>query len=214
MRVFLKLKALSLFSFFLFSLTACGTKAENESQPPFIASITPSMGSNGTLVMIKGNTFSNNSQVSIGGVSCPTIQADLNQIFCTVGTIFSHSAVDVVVTNGDSQSSTLKNGFTSNIFAKISTPHSNGLGLSSSPEIQRISPNHGPIQGGTRVLIKGSSLSSVIMVTIGGRPCTSIQYSFPDLTCTTPDGDAGPASVVVANSESSVTVEIGYFYLN
>ncbi len=82
--------------------------------PPVIQSIVPSTGatSGGTRVTVSGTCFSNGTLVSIGGLACSNY--DYSQvpvkIVCNTPT-GSAGTVNVVVTNPDSQTSTLVNGF-------------------------------------------------------------------------------------------------------
>ncbi|OYW70497.1 MAG: cell surface protein, partial [Verrucomicrobia bacterium 12-59-8] len=66
------------------------------------------------------------------------------------------------------------------------------------PTVSSISPSSGPLGGGTAVTITGTNFSASPGVTIGGTPATGITYvNSTTITCTTPAGTAGTASVVV-----------------
>jgi IPT/TIG domain-containing protein len=83
------------------------------SPPPSIGAVTPSTGptGGGTSVSISGTNFHSGLSVSIGGVSASVTSMTSTSISATTG---AHTAgtVHVVVTNSDSQSSTLPNGYT------------------------------------------------------------------------------------------------------
>ena len=67
-------------------------------------------------------------------------------------------AVDVVVTNSDSQSGTLPQGFT---YTAVSNP---------APTVTAILPNSGPVSGGTAVTITGTGFAAGQTVILGGTP--------------------------------------------
>ena len=212
MRVSIDWKSFGLMCGCVLSLVACGQpNAKLQSEPPSVTSITPSTGKSGTLVAIKGYPFSPNAQAVVGGVPCPPVKVFPDQMFCTIGSSMSSSAVDVVVTNGDSQSGSLKSGFTYDIFAKVSTTSSlNPF----NPEISFLTPNSGPTQGGTRVSITGSWFADTSAVTIGGKPCKDIQATSFKLSCTTTANIEGIAPVVVTTPTGTSTLAVGYLYLN
>ncbi len=82
------------------------------------------------------------------------------------------------------------------------------------PSVDSISPNIGPVAGGETVTIAGSDLADAT-VTIGGEACTDVVVNevFTSLTCTVPEGAAGPADVVVTVDTVDVVVPNGYKYL-
>ena len=97
----------------------------------------------------------------------------------------SAGAVTVTVTvNG--QSGSLANGFT------YVTP----------PTVSSVSPNTGPIAGGTAVTITGTNFAAGATVTFGGTAATNVVVvSGTQITATTPAGSAGAVTVTVTNLE-------------
>jgi hypothetical protein len=81
------------------------------------------------------------------------------------------------------------------------------------PVISSISPNYSTTEGGTTVIIKGTNLSDVIVVTIGANDATNLNVvSSTQITCTIPAGDVGTVDVVAitANAISSNSLDFTY----
>jgi len=82
------------------------------------------------------------------------------------------------------------------------------------PLVSGISPNHGPVAGGTPVVISGSNFQSGDTVTIGGVAATGVVVSGPGtITATTGAHATGTVNVVVTDSGAhSSTLGGAYFY--
>jgi len=74
------------------------------------------------------------------------------------------------------------------------------------PTVTSVSPTSGSTAGGTAITITGTNLGSALTVTVGSAACTNVVVvSATSITCTTPPGTAGTASVIVtAGSQSNV----------
>ena len=82
--------------------------------PPTVATVDPGEGpeSGGTQVIIDGTNFTSDTTVEVGGVPCtPVVFVRDDRIMCTTGP-HPIGPVDVVVTTGDGQVFTFRNGFT------------------------------------------------------------------------------------------------------
>lgn len=85
--------------------------------------------------------------------------------------------------------------------------------------LSSISPNTGPVAGGTGVAIHGTGFpvdpSEPPTVTIGGAAATDVLVSAPGvLTCTTPPGTAGAKNVVVTKKNGeSATLTAAFTYV-
>ncbi len=82
--------------------------------PPTIVTVDPGEGpdSGGTEIIIDGSNLTSDTTVEVGGVPCtPVVLVTFGQLMCTTG---AHPAgpVDVVITTGDGQTFTFRNGFT------------------------------------------------------------------------------------------------------
>jgi hypothetical protein len=116
----------------------------------------------------------------------------------------AHSAgtVNVIVTNSDTQSGTLTQGFT---YTTVSNPP---------PTLTGISPASGTAAGGTAVTITGTGFLAGATVSLGGTPATGVTVmNSTSITATTPPHSAGTVDVVVSNAEQHAgTLPNGYTY--
>src|SRR5207249_8393866 len=95
-------------------------------------------------------------------------------------------AVNVVVTNPDTQSGSLTNGFT----------------YVAAPTVTTVSPSSGPTAGGTGVTITGTNFATGATDTLGGAGATNVVVvSATQITATTPAHAAGGVDGVVANRD-------------
>jgi hypothetical protein len=80
--------------------------------------------------------------------------------------------------------------------------------------ISGVSPNVGPLAGGTRITITGMGFVVGATVTIGGNSATDVTVvSDTKITAKTPAGTAGIKDVIVTNPDSlSATLKNGFFY--
>lgn len=168
---------------------------------PTISSITPNLGlkTGGETVTISGSNFTATPAVSFGGTNSSSVAFVDSNTLSVVVPAHDAGAVDVVITNPDSQTATLTNGFT---FTE------------SAPTISSITPTSGPIAGGTNVTISGTNFiagdlgtGSDGSVTISanknintdtiatGRTCAdAINYSVTALTSNTATLSSTPAA--------------------
>jgi hypothetical protein len=169
---------------------------------PTISTILPNGGSvnGGTSVIITGTSFTGVTGITFGGTNATSVIVNSagTQITCvtpakTVGSF------DVVVTNPGG-SATVVNGFT----------------YYNAPTISTIEPNNGSVNGGTSVIITGTSFTGVTGLTFGGTNATSVivNSAGTQITCVTPAKTAGTVDVVVTNPGGSATVVNGFTYYN
>src|SRR5262249_49508358 len=112
----------------------------------------------------------------------------------------ANGVVDVVVTNPDSQSTTLAAGFT------YTNPP---------PTVTQISPASGLTTGGLGVTITGTNFASGATMTLGGTAAAAVTVVSPtSITATTPAHSAGPVDVVVTNSDGGTGSLPGGFRYN
>ncbi len=171
--------------------------------PPTVTSVSPASGTTngGTSITIVGTAFQTGASVSLGGVLATNVSVQSSTTITTSTPSHAAGAVSVVVTNPDSQSGTLPNGYT----YTVGNP---------SPTVTGITPSTGPTSGGTFVTIAGTSFVNGAGVSIGGSPTTSVTVvSATSITASTPAHAAGAANVVVTNSDGqSGTLFNGYTY--
>ena len=170
---------------------------------PTVTSTTPSVGpsAGGTPITITGGNFLTGATVAIGGVAATgvTVQ-NATTITATTGA-HAAGAVNVVVTNPDTQSSTLTNGFT-----YVLPP----------PGVTAIAPSSGPTAGGTPVTITGNNFVNGATVSIGGVAATGVTVSSATtITATTGAHAAGMVDIVVTNPDTQTGTKADAFtYVN
>ena len=171
---------------------------------PTVTSISPNSGTinGGTAVSITGTGFLAGATVSLGGTAATGVTV-VNSTSITATTP-AHAAgtVSVVVTNSDTQSGTLTQGFT---YTTVSNPP---------PTLTGVSPASGTAAGGTSVTITGTGFLAGATVSLGGTPATGVTVvSSTTITATTPAHAAGAVDVVVSNAEQHAgTLPNGYTY--
>jgi len=167
---------------------------------PAVTSVAPSSGpaAGGDTVTITGTGFVTGATVTFGGTAATGVTVDSATSITATTPAHAAGAVDVVVTNPDTQAGTLTNGFT--YFA--------------APTVTGILPAGGTTAGGTSVTITGTGFIAGATVSFGGSPGTGVTVVGPtSLTVTTPAHAAGVVDVVVMNVDSQYgTLTNGYTY--
>ncbi len=171
---------------------------------PTVTSISPASGTTkgGIGVTITGTGFLAGATVSLGGTAATGVTVVSGNTITATTAAASAGAVNVVVTNTDSQSGTLTQGFT------YITPNPK-------PSVTAISPNSGSINGGTAVSITGTGFLAGATVRLGGTAATGVTVvSSTSITATTAASAAGAADVVVTNTDSqNGTLTQGFTYV-
>ena len=166
---------------------------------PTVSSVSPNNGpvAGGTAVTITGTNFATGTTVTFGGTAATNVMVvSATQITATTPA-GSTGAVTVTVTNPGVPSGSLANGFTYVVI----------------PTITSISPNSGPIVGGTAVTITGTNFATGATVTLGGTAATNVVVvSGTQITATTPAGSAGAATVTVTVNGQSGSLANGFTY--
>lgn len=169
-------------------LTGAFAYSDADGVPPVLSAISPVAGSTqgGTQVALAGTNFRAGALIFFGGRTATGVTV--------MGTSASGATpagapgvVDVAITNPDGRSAVLRRGY--NYYV-------------GGPVISRITPNFGPPDGGTDVLIEGRNFSERTLVTIGGSVLqASRRVDDRAITGTTPAGPVGAADVRVENDD-------------
>jgi hypothetical protein len=171
---------------------------------PVVSDVSPTSGatSGGTDVSITGANFAGGAAVTFGGVPATNVTVLSTTTITARTPLHSAGSVDVVVANPDNYTGTLPAGFT---YTDTSP---------TAPIVSGVSPNSGPISGGTVVTITGSNFASGGTVTFGGVSATNvIVVSASSITATTPPHAAGAVTVSVSNPSSEVgALAAGFTY--
>jgi len=151
--------------------------------------VSPSSGSTagGTAVTVTGTNFAAGATVTFGSAAATNVVV-VNSTTITATTPAGNAgAVTVTVTNPGGQGGSLTNGYTY------------AVGL---PTVSGVSPNNGPVGGGTSVTITGTNFATGATVTFGSAAATNVVVvNSTTITATTPAaGSVGAVTVTVTNS--------------
>ena len=119
---------------------------------PTVTSVSPNSGSTsgGTGVTITGTNFVSGATVTFGGNAATNVVVVSSTSITATTPAGSAGAVTVTVTNPGGQNGSLANGFTYVL----------------GPTVSSVSPNIGPVAGGTAVTITGTNFASGATVTL------------------------------------------------
>ena len=153
---------------------------------PAVNSVSPTSGSTsgGTAVTIAGSNFLPGATVTFGGTAATNVVVMNSTTITATTPAHAAGAVTVTVTNPGGQAGSLTNGFT----------------YVNSPTVTSVSPNSGPVGGGTAVTITGTNFVSGATVAFGSNAATNVVVvSSTSITATTPAGTAGAVTVTVTD---------------
>jgi hypothetical protein len=178
----------------------CGVEPAPDPAPT-ITSLDVVLGTTagGTAVDITGTGFTATPGVTFGGTAATSVvRVSATHVTC-VTPAHAVGAVDVVLTNPDTQAATKTNGYT------YATP----------PTITSLDVVTGTAAGGTAVDITGTAFVATPTVTFGGTAATSVvRVSATHVTCVTPAHAVGAVNVVLTNPDTlAVTKANGFEYV-
>ncbi len=164
--------------------------------PPNVTSINPSVSQTGgwTEITISGFGFAGTTDVEFGGVDVLSFNViSGSSIVAEAPPGVQFSTVDVTVTDAEGTST---------------LPNSLFYSFNLSPNITSVSPDEGPITGGTVVTVSGGNVVGNTGVTFDGVPGTSVQIlSQTSARVTTPAGSsAGDVNVAMSGSTGAPSV--------
>lgn len=166
---------------------------------PTISSINPTSGpaAGGTSVTISGSDFVGPASVNFGGTPATSVVVQSSTTMTATTPARAPGPVNVVVTNPDSQSATLVNGFTYVTLA---------------PTITSINPTNGSTVGGTSVTITGTNFVSGATVKFDTTLASGVTVVSPtSVAATTPAHAPGIVSVTVTNSDGQSAIRNSAF---
>ena len=175
------------------------------SPAPVVLSVSPNMGrtAGGTSVTITGTGFQAGASAHFGDLAGSTPLTSVNVVNSTTatGTTSAHSVgvVDLVVSNPNQQSSTLRGAFT----------------YRPDPTVSSVTPASGSHLGGTPITITGTNFVTPASVTLGGAVATAVTVASPtSITATTAGRLPGTVNVVVSSpGDLNGTLTSGFTYL-
>jgi hypothetical protein len=166
---------------------------------PTVSSVSPNSGSTGggTAVTITGTNFAAGATVMFGSAAATNVVVGSGTQITATTPAGSAGAVTVTVTNPGGQSGSLTSGFTYVIV----------------PTVSSVSPNNGPVAGGTAVTITGTNFAAGATVKFGNTAATNVVVgSGTQITATTPAGSAGAVTVTVTVNGQSGSLTNGFTY--
>ncbi len=169
---------------------------------PTISGISPNAGvtSGGAAITITGTGFTGATGVTIGGVATQSLSVVNATTITATAPALAAGLYSVVVTTPFGVG-TLANAYT----AQVSLP----------PTISSVSPNTGPLSGGTTITITGTNLTGASSVTIDGVAATSVSVvSSTTVTAVTPAATAGAKTVSVTTPGGTASLTSGFTYIS
>jgi IPT/TIG domain len=154
----------------------------------------------GTVVTITGKGFQAGATVAFGSSLSTAVTVASSTQINAMSPPESSGTVPITVTDPNAQSASLPSGFT----------------YTSGPVVSSISPNSGPVMGGTTVKILGSGFQSGASVTFGGIASNSVTLvSSTEIQAVAPVSAAGTISISVTNADSqSATLASAFTYFH
>ncbi len=155
--------------------------------PPSVDNVSPSTGSTsgGTNVIITGAALSGATSVHFGSVAATSFVVNSPTQITAVSPPNAPGGYDVTVTTaGGTSATSYKDRYRY---------------TASQPSVKAVSPNSGPLQGGTQVTITGTNLYAAVQVWFGGTRATQFTVNSPtQITAISPaHGFKGTSDVVV-----------------
>jgi len=170
--------------------------------PTTVTSVSPASGptTGGSSVTITGTNFTGASGVTFGGA--PATSFTVVNATTITATTPAHAAgpVNVAVTTPSSGTGTLPDGFT----YFVPPP----------PTVTSVTPNNGPLPGGTPVTITGTNFTGATSVTFGGTTVTSFTVvNATTIATVTPDRQlAAPAAIIVTTPAGASNNTVSFTY--
>jgi hypothetical protein len=170
---------------------------------PTVTGISPTSGTTagGTPVTVSGTGFLAGASLSLGGTAASNVVVSNSTTITATTPAHAAGAVNVTVTNTDSQSGSLNNGYA----YTTSNP---------APTVTGISPTSGTTAGGTAVTVSGTGFLTGATLSLGGTAASNVVVSnSTTITATTPAHAAGAVNVTVTNTDAqSGSLNNGYTY--
>ena len=155
--------------------------------PPSVMLVSPPAGptAGGTAVTISGSGFTSTSTVSFGSVPAPVTFVSSNKLTATAPAQ-SAGTVDITV---------------STIGGTSAISPADQYTYDPAPAVTGVTPDAGPVSGGSSVTITGTGFTSGATVSFGGAAATSVHFtSSTQLTAAVPAGAApGTVDVIVVS---------------
>jgi hypothetical protein len=157
--------------------------------PTVTAPLSPASGpiTGGTVVTITGTNFQSGATVTFGATAAGSVTVVSSTQIRAVTAPASAGLVNVTLTNPDTQSVTVFNGYT----------------YVGPPTVTGANPNSGPAAGGTTVVISGTNFQNGATVLFGSAVSSSVIFNgATQLTVVAPANSSGTVSITVRNPDN------------
>jgi uncharacterized protein YegL len=170
-----------------------------------INSITPNTDyiTGGTLAIITGEDFKNNTKVYFGDIEVPiNLFLSSDRIRVRTPQVNDPGVMDVRVVNPDGKEAVLANGFTFE-----------ALPLGPEPTITKITPNSDFVTGGNHAIIEGSNIDKNAKVYFGEKEVVlNYYFNTSKIRVTTPEvTEAGVVDVKIVNPDGQEVILVDGF---
>ncbi len=152
---------------------------------------------------------------TVTGLSAPTGSITFSEGGTTFGTAtLSGGSASLAISSLSVGSHTITVSYGGNsYYDAASTTATVTVDKSSLPEITSLTPDSGPVTGGTEVVISGSELATVSSVTFGGVAVSKLTVnSDSQVTVVTPAHQKGTVTVTIVNDFGSASLNAAYSY--
>ncbi|MCA2960839.1 MAG: IPT/TIG domain-containing protein, partial [Silvanigrellales bacterium] len=169
---------------------------------PGISSVSPARSplAGGLRITLSGSGFLPGATVTVGGAGCTSVAVNTpSSLQCTTPAGGTGTA-DVVLTNLDTQSATLSQGYR----------------YDAAPTLASLSPTSGPSNGGTTLTVNGTGFQVGATVLVDGALCTQTDVlSSTRILCLTPVSPTGlgAKNLTVTNPDAQISGTSAFTYL-
>jgi hypothetical protein len=165
---------------------------------PTVSAVVPHQGptTGGTRVYVAGTDFTSDATVAFGMTAAAKVTVESSNLLIATSPAESVGTVDIIVTTaGGPSSPTPHDAFTFNVNA---------------PTVKRVFPNHGSLNGGTLVLIKGQHFTKTATVDFGAVAAKSVLYeSNHVILARSPAEPVGTVDIIVTTAVGPSTATSG-----
>lgn len=171
-------------------LIASSGVASADGTAPAVTAVVPHQGptTGGTRVSVAGSGFTSDATVAFGMTAATKVTFESSNLLVATSPSETAGSVDIIVTVA-SESST-------------PNPHDVFTFNVNAPVVKHIFPNHGTVNGGTLVLIRGQHFSKTATVAFGAVAAASVLYeSNHVILARSPAETAGTVDIIVTTAQ-------------
>ena len=166
---------------------------------PTLTIATPNSGATtgGNQVFISGTGLAGTTSLTFGGTPASSFTVNSSTSITAIAPAHAAGPVNVVATTPGGSATSV------NAYTYLAVP-----------TLNTVTPNSGPIGGGTSVTLTGTGLTGASSVTFGGVSATGWTINSPtQITATIPAGNAGVVNVSVTTAAGSASLTNAFTYI-